>query len=59
MAQSPSMLTSVIQYLDLSEHFYTTLAVGLIQFKDILYFVSFTAFALFLGAMSVETRRWR
>jgi len=59
MAQNTSMLTTVIQYLDLSEHFYNTLAVGLIQFKDILYFVSFTTFALFLGAMSVETRRWR
>jgi ABC-2 type transport system permease protein len=59
MAQSNSMFTTIIQYLDLSEHFYNTLAIGLIHLKDVVYFVSFTTFMLFLAAQSVETRRWR
>ena len=49
----------LLRYLDLSEHFYNTFYRGVIELKDIVYYVSVTALALFLGSISVETRRWR
>lgn len=50
---------SVMKYLDLSEHFYSTFYAGIIQLKDIVYYLSVLALALMLGTVSVETRRWR
>jgi ABC-2 type transport system permease protein len=49
----------VLRYLDMSEHFYSTFLRGIIELKDIVYYVSVIALALFLGSVSVETRRWR
>ncbi len=49
----------LLRYLDLSEHFYNTFYRGVIELKDIVYYLSVTAVALFLGSVSVETRRWR
>jgi ABC-2 type transport system permease protein len=49
----------LLRYLDLSEHFYNTFYRGVIELKDIVYYISVTALALFLGSISVETRRWR
>jgi ABC-2 type transport system permease protein len=50
---------SLLSYLDLSEHFYNTFYQGIIELKDIVYYLSVIAVALFLGSVSVETRRWR
>jgi len=49
----------LLRYLDFSEHFYSTFYQGVIDLSDILYFLSLTALALFLGTMSLESRRWR
>ncbi len=49
----------LLKYLDMSEHFYSTFYRGIVELKDVIYYISMTAFALFLGSMSVETRRWR
>ena len=49
----------LLSYLDISEHFYSTLYRGVIDLSDIVYFLSLTAVALFLGSAVVETRRWR
>jgi ABC-2 type transport system permease protein len=51
--------SSFLSYLDFSEHFYNTLYMGIIDLRDIVYYVSLTALALFLGSVVVETRRWR
>lgn len=48
-----------LNYLDFSEHFYGTLYRGIIDLRDIVYYVSLTALALFFGSVAVETRRWR
>ncbi|MEJ2305086.1 MAG: hypothetical protein P8Y14_26490, partial [Anaerolineales bacterium] len=48
-----------LRYLDFSEHFYNTLFRGIIDLRDITYYVSLTALSLFLGSVAVETRRWR
>jgi ABC-2 type transport system permease protein len=49
----------IIRYLDMSEHYYPTFIRGIIELKDVVYFLSVIALALFLGSVSVETRRWR
>jgi len=51
--------STLLSYLDLSEHFYNSFYTGILELKDILYYLSVIAFALMLGTVSVETRRWR
>jgi ABC-2 type transport system permease protein len=55
---SPSV-AAVLNYLDLSGHFYNSLIDGVIQLNDVVYYLSVTALALFAGTLSVEMRRWR
>lgn len=50
---------TLIQYLDFSNHFFSNLLEGIIDLTDVVYYLSVTALALFLGTLSVETRRWR
>lgn len=50
---------SLLSYLDISEHFYPTLYIGVIDLADIVFYLSLTALALFLGTVVVEMRRWR
>ena len=49
----------LLKYLDFSEHFYNTFYVGILDLKDIIYYLSVTALALYLGSVVVEMRRWR
>jgi ABC-2 type transport system permease protein len=49
----------ILRYLDLSSHFYNTFYVGVVELKDVVYYLSLTALGLFLGTMSIEVRRWR
>jgi ABC-2 type transport system permease protein len=48
----------VLQYLSLVEHF-TALSKGLIETRDLVFFLSFILFALFLTKRSIESFRWR
>jgi ABC-2 type transport system permease protein len=50
---------NLFQYLDFSSHYFDSLFRGIIEVKDIVYYLSVTALGLFLGTMVVETRRWR
>jgi ABC-2 type transport system permease protein len=50
---------SLLRYLDISEHFYANFFNGIVELKDIIYYLSVIVLALFLGSVSVETRRWR
>lgn len=56
---SGAMSGSLLRYLDMSEHFYPTFYQGIIELKDIIYFVSLTVLSLFIGKISLEVRRWR
>ena len=58
-ASSTTGGSQIFTYLDLSQHFYNTFLRGIIELKDIIYYLSVTVLALFLGTMSVEARRWR
>lgn len=48
-----------LTYLNFRDHFYTNFAAGVIDLRDVLYYLSVTALGLVLGALSLETRRWR
>lgn len=48
----------LVNYLDYSGHYYNNLVRGVIDLRDLVYYLSVTALSLFLGTMSVEMRRW-
>lgn len=58
-AQAAGATGGLLSYLDLSEHYYSTFYRGIIDIKDIVFYLSVIAIALFIGSVSVETRRWR
>ncbi len=49
----------VINYIDLSSHYYNNFFSGVIDLADMVYFLSATALFLFLTTRVVESRRWR
>jgi len=50
--------SEIIAYLDYGGHYYDTLMRGVIDLKDIVFYLSVTGLALFFAAVSVEMRRW-
>jgi ABC-2 type transport system permease protein len=50
--------SELIAYLDYSGHYFNTLLRGVIDLKDVVFYLSVTALALFFGTVSVEIRRW-
>src|SRR5256885_12145143 len=48
----------VLQFLSILEH-NESFAKGVVDTKDILYYLNFTVLALFLTLRSLEARRWR
>lgn len=55
---SDSALSELIVYLGLQEHFFANLIIGVLDLKDVVYYLSLTALSLFFGTMAVEIRRW-
>ncbi len=51
--------STLLSYLDMSTHFYDTLYQGVIQLSAVVYYLTLTAVFLIIGAVSIETRRWR
>lgn len=49
----------ILQYLGLTNHFYNSFYQGVLELKDTIYFLSLTILSLFLGSVSIESRRWR
>ena len=56
---SSGLLSEVVTYMDFSDHYYSNLMRGIIDLKDIVFYLSITALSLFLGTVAVEMRRWR
>jgi ABC-2 type transport system permease protein len=56
-AVSPTV-AEVLHHISFFEHFYNFVR-GVIESKDVIYFVLFTFFFLFLTLRSLESRRWR
>jgi len=46
-------------YLGLVDHFYDNLYRGVLSLTDIIYYLSVTILALFVGAQVIQARRWR
>lgn len=53
----PAPLVSVLEYLSTDYHF-NSLTRGVIDTRDIIYYISLTAFALILAGRSLESRKW-
>jgi ABC-2 type transport system permease protein len=51
-------LKEIIAYLSFMDHFQNFLN-GMIDTRDLIYYISFTAGMLFLTITSLESRRWR
>jgi ABC-2 type transport system permease protein len=49
----------LLTYLDYGNHFFNNFIQGSIDLSDIVYYLSLTSLALFLGTVSIEFRRWR
>lgn len=58
-AQINGTTGGLLNYLDLSQHYYNTFYRGVVDIKDIVFYISVIAVTLFVGSVSVETRRWR
>lgn len=50
---------SVMQYLGMTGHYFNSFYAGVLELKDLIYFISMSALALFMGSASIESRRWR
>jgi ABC-2 type transport system permease protein len=50
--------SALLSYLNFSGHFFDTMARGVIDLKDVVFYVSVTVLGLFLSTVSVEMRRW-
>ncbi len=53
----PEFMTSVIEYLGIDFHF-SNIVRGVIDTRDIIYFVSVLGFSLYLSVVSLERRKW-
>jgi ABC-2 type transport system permease protein len=51
--------SELLSYLDFQSHYFDNLVQGVIDLKDIVYYLSVTALTLFLSSVLVEMRRWR
>lgn len=50
--------SELLQYFNYSSHFYDNFIRGVIDLRDVVYFLSVTALGLFFATVSVEIRRW-
>ncbi|HUQ95285.1 MAG TPA: ABC transporter permease [Bryobacteraceae bacterium] len=57
-AFEPSTMGKIFSYLSVTQHF-ESFAKGVIDSKDILFYISMTFFGLFLATRSMESLRWR
>jgi ABC-2 type transport system permease protein len=48
----------ILLNMSLTTHLYDSFLAGILSLKDILYYISFTVFALFIGKTAIEIRRW-
>jgi ABC-2 type transport system permease protein len=54
---APSMLVPVLNYIGLGNHF-QSIERGVIDTRDILYYVSVVGFFLFLNVQTLGSRKW-
>jgi len=52
-------LGNVLKYLSFMPHMYNSFAKGVLDTEDIIYYVLFTLFCIFLNMRSLESKKWR
>jgi len=57
-SHASGVLKDMLEYLGIGKHL-ASFRKGLIDTRDVIYFLSLTVFALFLTVRSVESRKWR
>ena len=55
---APAMLVPVLKFLGMGAHF-DSIGRGVVDSRDVLYYLSVIAFFLFLNVRSVESRKWK
>jgi ABC-2 type transport system permease protein len=55
---APGGIGRVLSHLSITEHF-ETFAKGVIDTKDLIYYLNLTILSLFLTLRSLESKRWR
>jgi len=58
LINAPSVLVPVFSYLGLGAHF-QSIGRGVIDSRDIMYYLSVIGFFLFLNQISIESRKWK
>jgi ABC-2 type transport system permease protein len=53
----PEFMISVVEYLGIDFHF-SNIARGVIDTRDVVYFLSVLGFSLYLSVVSLERRKW-
>jgi ABC-2 type transport system permease protein len=53
----PESLTSIVEFLGIDYHF-SNIARGVIDSRDVIYFISLLGFTLYLTVVSLERRKW-
>jgi len=61
---SPAQLSSgftadLLNYLSITNHYYDSFKIGVVDLKDVTYYLSITVLALFLGTRVIDAKRWR
>lgn len=54
---APGSLASIFEFLSLDFHF-SNMARGVLDSRDLLYYISMVGFTLFLGTVALQRRRW-
>lgn len=49
----------LVRYLDINAHYYTNFFRGVIDLRDVIYYLSVTALGLFFGTVTIGLRRWQ
>jgi ABC-2 type transport system permease protein len=47
------------RYIDIRDHFYNSMANGVLNLSDVIFPLTLLALGLFLGTLTIEIRRWR
>jgi ABC-2 type transport system permease protein len=56
--KAPNWLVPIFSYLGLGAHF-SSIGRGIIDSRDLIYYLSVIGFSLYLSVLSVESRKWR
>jgi ABC-2 type transport system permease protein len=53
----PGSIASIVEYMSIDYHF-SNIARGVIDSRDIIYYMSAISFSLYLGVVALQKRRW-